>query len=341
MLTIVGGVVMILLGLESGGELHPWSSAFVLCLTIFGAVAVFLFVLNEWKLAEHPLIPPRLFRAKSNIGAYGVVFIHGMIFASGNYYLPLYFQKVLGASALLSGVYLLPSVLSLSFATLFSGAFVRKTGRFRELIYIGVLFMSLGYGLLIDLGPTKNLPKLIIYQLIVGFGSGLNIQSPLIALQSHTKGYDVAVATSTYGFIRTLATSVSIVVGGTISQTELVRQGAVLRQALGLDIAERIIGEGFGTNPETLQHLSPQQRDTINEVYTSSLRTMWIFYAALSACAFLPALLIQKAELSDQHKVVKTGVEELKRIRLIELQEKEEKKKARNGGTRAGNFSSA
>ena len=42
MLTIVGGVVMFLFGMESGGVTHPWDSAFTLCLIIFGVVTIVL-----------------------------------------------------------------------------------------------------------------------------------------------------------------------------------------------------------------------------------------------------------------------------------------------------------
>lgn len=53
-LLVVGATLMLLLGLEFGGVIHPWSSAIVICLIIFGIVVGVLFVLNEWKLARYP-----------------------------------------------------------------------------------------------------------------------------------------------------------------------------------------------------------------------------------------------------------------------------------------------
>lgn len=323
---IIGAVVMFLLGIESGGNSHPWTSAYTLCLIIFGVVAFILFLVNEAKVAKYPTIPIRLFKIRSNLGAYGVILIHGIVFISASYYLPLYFQTVLGTSSLMSGVYLLPFVLSLSLATILCGGLIKKTGRFREPIWLGVALMTLGYGLLINLGSTKNWPKLIIYQMIVGFGSGLNIQSPLIALQSHTKRHDVAVATATYGFIRTLATGVSIVLGGTIAQSELMKKKTMLQESLGLDRTAQLLNAGFGTNTHFIQRLPSNQREVVNDAYTKSLRMMWIFYTALSATAILPSLLIKKAVLSTEHETVKTGVEEQERVRQEELKEKEEKK---------------
>lgn len=323
---IIGAVIMFLFGIEAGGISHPWTSAYTLCLIIFGVVAFILFLLNEAKLAKYPTIPIRLFKIRSNLGAYGVILIHGIVFISASYYLPLYFQTVLGTSSLMSGVYLLPFVLSLSLATILCGVFIKKTGRFREPIWMGVFLMTFGFGLLIDLDSTKNWTKLIIYQVIAGFGSGLNIQSPLIALQSHTKRHDVAIATSTYGFIRTLATGISIVIGGTIAQSELLKKRITLQRSLSPDLAARILDAGFGTNIPLIQRLSSVQREFVNDAYTESLRTMWIFYTILSALAIFPSLLIKEAVLSKEHEAVETGVAEQERVRQEELREKEEKK---------------
>src|SRR5271156_5795894 len=94
-LSIVGGTLMLLLGLEFGGVTYPWNSATVICLIVFGIFTGFLFILNEWKLARYPVMPLRLFKNRSNIASLGVCFCHGYVFIAGSYYLPLYYQAVL------------------------------------------------------------------------------------------------------------------------------------------------------------------------------------------------------------------------------------------------------
>lgn len=121
---------MLLLGLEFGGVTRPWDSATVICLIVFGVVVACLFALNEWKFARYPVMPLRIFNNRSNIAALGVCFCHGFVFIAGTYYLPLYFQAVLGASPLLSGVYLMPFALALSFLSGITGVFIKKTGKF-------------------------------------------------------------------------------------------------------------------------------------------------------------------------------------------------------------------
>jgi nicotinamide riboside transporter PnuC len=83
-ITIAGGVTMFLFGLTSGGTTHPWDSAYVLCLIIFGLVTIVLFFLDQWKLAKYPTIPIRIFRDTSNLAALATCFLHGFVFIGGS-----------------------------------------------------------------------------------------------------------------------------------------------------------------------------------------------------------------------------------------------------------------
>ncbi|KIV85410.1 hypothetical protein PV11_01107 [Exophiala sideris] len=326
-LAIIGGVVMFLFGMESGGVEHPWDSAYTLCLIIFGAVTIVLFFLIEWKVAKYPVIPLRLFRDPSNLAALGVCFIHGFVFIAGNYYLPIYFQAVIGATPLLSGVYLFALVLSSSLGAATVGIFIKKTGRYREPIWFGFILMTLGTGLFIDLGPSANWAKIIIYQIICGIGVGPNFQSPLIALQSHVKGHDIAVATATFGFIRNMATSISVVLGGVVLNNELAKKNAELRQVLGAQLAGELTSSSFGATTSLVQSLKGVERQAVNVAYTSSLQKMWIFYTAFAAFGIFISFFITRKELSKQHEKAVTGIAEQERVRQLELADR----KARRG----------
>jgi EmrB/QacA subfamily drug resistance transporter len=183
-LTMVSGTIMVLLGLEYGGIAHPWDSAIVLCLIIFGVVTIGLFFVIESRLAPYPLMPLSIFSKRSNIAALGTCFCHAFVFIPGNYFLPLYFQAVLGATPILSGVYLLPTAIALSIFSICTGITIRKTGQYRPIIWFGMFMMTLGTGLFIDLGAHSSWAKIIIYQVIAGIGVGPNFQAPLIAMQS-------------------------------------------------------------------------------------------------------------------------------------------------------------
>lgn len=171
-LLVIGGVLMFLFGLEYGGVTYPWDSATVLCLIIMGVFTMVLFFINEWKFAKSPVMPLRIFQNRSNIAVLGVCAIHGMVFISASYYLPLYFQAARGATPLLSGVYILPQALSLSFASMATGIFIRKTGQYLPAIWFGMVFLVLGFGLFVDFQANSSWAKLIIFQIIAGIGIG-------------------------------------------------------------------------------------------------------------------------------------------------------------------------
>lgn len=76
---ILGLTLMLLLGLDFGGVIFPWSSPKVICLIIFGVVMGGLFIMSEKKLARFPLMPLGVFSHPSNIACLVVTFAHGFV----------------------------------------------------------------------------------------------------------------------------------------------------------------------------------------------------------------------------------------------------------------------
>ena len=332
---------MFLLGLEYGGVSYPWNSATVICLIVFGIITWILFFVNEWKFVTYPTMPLRLFDNRSNIACFGVCFIHGFVFISGAYYLPLYFQSVFSATPILSGVYLFPYVMSLSFCSAAVGVIIKKTGLYLPPIQIGLLLMTIGFGLFIDLpNHRSSWAKIIIYQIIAGLGVGPNFQAPLIALQTRVQPRDIATATATFGFIRNISTSISIVIGGVIFQNQMQKKTSMLVSTLGPQTGNAITGGNAGSSTRIVKALPEAQRLLAERAYTDSLRTIWIFYVAIAALGVAVSLLIGKRVLSKQHEAHKTGLadQELGRLereaaekekRSSKLLEKESKRNSR------------
>ena len=77
-ISILGVTIMLLLGLDLGGSVYPWGSARVICLIVFGALMVLVFIYSERKLARYPVIPLSLFGTR-NIPTLLVTFFHGMV----------------------------------------------------------------------------------------------------------------------------------------------------------------------------------------------------------------------------------------------------------------------
>lgn len=273
---VIGSTIMLLLGLDFGGVTHPWDSTTVLCLIIFSAVTIALFVFNEWKLVKYPIVPLVLFSDKSGVASFLVCFCHGFIFLGQSYYLPLYFQGVLGASPVMSGVYLLPLVVSISIFAALTGVFIQRTGKYIPAMWVGLILLTLGVGLLISLDSTPNWGKIIGFQLITGAGVGLNFEGPLLALQAVVGAENTATATASIGFVRSLSSAVSVVIGGVVFQNQMTLEGPKLVAALGKDLASQLADGGATANIDLINSLPAGPKAAAQEAFYRSLRTMWI-----------------------------------------------------------------
>jgi hypothetical protein len=83
-LSVLGLTLMLLLGLDFGGETFAWSSPQVICLIVFGALCSLLFIYSEKRLAKYPLMPLDIFSHISNVATLAVGFAHGFVSFRGS-----------------------------------------------------------------------------------------------------------------------------------------------------------------------------------------------------------------------------------------------------------------
>ncbi|EER24282.1 Major Facilitator Superfamily protein [Coccidioides posadasii C735 delta SOWgp] len=335
-LTIVGGTVMFLLGLEYGGVWLPWASVPVVCLIAFGIGTLGLFLLIQWKLAYYPIIPLWLFSSRSTVAAYGMIFAQGFVYTGGSYFLPLYFQVVLGATPLQSGIYLFPFVISVALVAAISGYLIRKTGLFLPPIWAGMATLVLGVGLYIDLPAHTSWARIITYQLVAGIGVGPNFQAPLIALQSHLRPFDSATATATAGFVRNMANSVSVVLGGVIFQNQTRANIRSLGSILSPETADMLQGRSVSASTDFVKTLPNKEKIPALNAYNQSLRVMWIFYTSMAAIGLCVSLLIRRHNLDIEHEITETGLEIQERERQERLRREKMKPKRKRTTDKEG-----
>lgn len=115
-------IIQLLLALEWGGNQYAWNSSTVIGL-FCGAGATFLVFLGwEYHKGDEAMLPLSLFKTRAVWSSCGYAFFFFATMQLIVYYLPIYFQAVKGASPMMSGVDLLPSILSQLIAVLGSGA---------------------------------------------------------------------------------------------------------------------------------------------------------------------------------------------------------------------------
>ncbi|GAB7350139.1 hypothetical protein MBLNU459_g0809t2 [Dothideomycetes sp. NU459] len=316
-LALIGGLLMLLLGLVFGGVTFPWGSSVVICLIVFGVLTIVIFAFVERYVARYPLVPVHLYANIANASILIIDLFHGIVLTANTYFLPLYCQSVLGASPILSGVLLLPFAFFMSVALVGSGNFIKKTGRYFEAIAFGFALMTLGTGLYYDLPDGRYWPKIILYQIVSGFGVGLNFQPPLIALQNNVPAQDNGSATASFGLTRNVASAIGVAIGSVIFSNDMNSQHSKLVEALGAESAAMFTGADAQANVLRIGDFTPEQQRIIRQAFGTAIRTIWIVAVAFSAASFLVCFFVPRKVLGNVHVRVNTGLageEERRRI---------------------------
>lgn len=315
--------LMVLLGLDFGGDVFAWDSAKVICLVVVGTCMLGAFVYNEAKLARYPLIPLDMFRDKSNLAALGVTAFHGLAFIPGEYYVPLYLQGVKGQSPVESGVLLVPLMVAMAIVGVLTGVAMHRTGRFRELMWVGTALLCLGNGMFIRLSPATSVGEMIGLTILFGCGSGMLFEPPLIAIQSRSKQEDVATATSTFSFCRSMSVSISVIIGGVVFQNSMDLESDRLSQAgLPAEMVEALSGKEAAANVGLAGQLTDlRQQEAVKQAFAFALRNMWIMYTVLGGLGLLSSFFVGEAKLSSDHVETVTGIrsEKVKTGESIEM----------------------
>jgi hypothetical protein len=191
------------------------------------------------------------------------------------------------------------------------GVFIHRTGRYLEIIWIGPILLTIGNGLYILLGVDSSVAMIIGLQVVAGVGAGLLFEAPLIALQALVSQKDTATATSTLGFIRTMATALSIIIAGVVFQNGMQnRAGGLRATGLPTNITDQLTGSSAAANVMLVSTVvDPIQKLAIKEAFAWSIRNMWIMYTCISACGIVASLFVTKQVLSKVHTETRTGID--------------------------------
>lgn len=261
-------------------------------------------------LGVDPLMPLGIFKQLSNNAVFIACFAHGMVFIAAEYYLPLYFQSVKQASPIRSGVLILPITCSEAIMGILTAIFMHQTGRYREVFWAGLALMTLGTGLYITFETTTPIAKIVGFEIIAGVGAGLLFEAPMIAIQNTVSQQDTATATSSIGFTRNVAMSMSIVFGSVVFQNSMDGRTAGLRAAgLNEHIVEALSGGQAAANINVIKQIAdPTQQRVVEDAFAASLRNMWILYTCVAAVGLLASAFIKHKTLSKEHTETKTGI---------------------------------
>jgi MFS family permease len=288
--TLVVTLVLLLLGLNSGGNVVPWSHPLVLTTLPLATVSLGLFIYVEARIATEPVIPVRLLLNRTvaascltnwfaTMGVYMVLF-----------YAPIYFQ-VRGLSTTQAGIRIIPQSIGVSVGSLLSGVIMNKTGRYKALGIFLLSLFTLGCGLMASLDlNTPEWPELI-YVFFIGAGYGGMLTVCLLAVISAVSHDQHSVITSaTYAF-RSTGSTIGITIGSAVFQN-ILKMGLWDRFGSAPGAADTI--GRIRDSLDELKHLPDGWRDGVLEIYMHALRGVFLTALGVAVLALVTSCFMRQ-----------------------------------------------
>ncbi|KAH7274887.1 major facilitator superfamily domain-containing protein [Fusarium solani] len=283
----IPATVCLLLALQWGGIEYEWSDSKITSLLMLSAFLLIIFGFVQYKMEDNATVPLRIFKMRTVWAGAWFAFHTGACFLTAMYFLPIWFQAVLGQSAIMSGVSNLPMLLGIVCFAIISGAAVTVWGYYTPFMIVGGILMAIGFGIITMFEVNTAKAEWIGYQLLAGIGVGMCLQQPLIAVQVVCEMVDMPTGTALIVFAQTLGGALCITAGNTVFTNTLVDK--IREYVPGLD-PYFVLGTG-ATNIRNA--IRADQLDSVVLAYNDALTTSFYVGAGTAAAAFAGALLVE------------------------------------------------
>jgi EmrB/QacA subfamily drug resistance transporter len=213
-LTFSFGMFSLLTALTLGAFMG-WTNIFVLLLFVISIVLMVLFVHIE-NTIDQPMLDLRLLKTRVIAFAYASNFLNGIARGAVTFLLIFFFQGIKGIDPIVAGVLLSPFALSMMVVSPFSGVLSDKYGA-RMLSSVGLLISAIGLAGMMFIKSSTSTTELIIWMLIMGFGSGMffspNTSAIMGAVPADKRGVAAGVRTmmNNAGTVLSIAISMAII----------------------------------------------------------------------------------------------------------------------------------
>ncbi|WP_225447241.1 MFS transporter [Streptacidiphilus sp. PB12-B1b] len=309
LLAVVG--VCLVLATSWGGSQYAWGSPVILGLLGGTVAALLLFVLAEWRAAE-PVIPLHLFRDSVFTVSGAISLVVGVALFGAASYLPSFLQMVDGASAMGSGLRMLPMMGGVVLASVASGQLISRTGRYRLYPLLGGALSTVGMVLLGRLTAHTSYLWQSVAMAVLGLGIGLVLPVLVLVVQNSVDRRDLGAATSANNYLRQIGGSVGAAVVGTLFNSRLAHQ-----------LAHRLPHTGAlpavdSLTPQLVRALPAPIRAAYVDSFAAALPRVFLYLAPVLALGFLFAFLLKETPLVT-HAAPEPGAEAAAGLLTVEI----------------------
>ncbi|MGW3102803.1 MFS transporter [Streptomyces sp. NPDC001100] len=259
-------------------------------------VLALLFVFTETRASE-PIIPLRLFRNRTvSLASLASLFV-GVGMYSGTVFFSQYFQLARDKSPTMSGVMTIPMIGGLFVASMVSGRFITKTGRWKGWLVAGGLFLTAGLGLLGLMRYDTPYWELSIYMAMLGIGVGTMMQNLVLSTQNQVTPKDLGAASSTVSFFRSLGGAVGVGVLGSVMSGRITHYAKDTITSLDPQ-SQAAAAKAVGSSAlPDMDALPSTVRTWLEGAYGHGIADVFLYAAPFALIAFLVVMFIKEVPL--------------------------------------------
>jgi MFS family permease len=294
----VASLTSFLIPLTWGGVMYSWSSWHTLVPLILGIGGLVGFSVYEAMIASQPLIPVVIFNNRTVAVNYVGCILHGIILWSIVYYLPLYYEGVLGYSPVIAGVAVFPECLTVAPISVIVGITAAKTGSYRWALWSGWPISTLGLGVLYLLDAQTSIAKWVFLNLVPGIGLGILYPSVMLAVQAAAHREYLSISVTMTSFFRVLGQAVGVAIGGVVFQNRI-KSEFHSHHELG-----RVAEEYAQDASSLVQYIKSlpvhsDERHIIESLYAKALSIVWAVVCGVAVLGLLTSLLSKAYTMSQ------------------------------------------
>ncbi|KAI8624124.1 MFS general substrate transporter [Xylariaceae sp. FL1651] len=282
--------VMLFLALEFTLTGAAWGSAKIIGLLVGTILTVIVLNVWLWWKQDGALIPPAIIKQRTVAASCGMAFFTYGALLIQTYFLPIWFQAILGYSAIQSGVAMIPYFVANALFSLFSGIFVSAAGYFAPPAILGSAIGTVGCGIITLFHPGISTGMWIGFEILASAGFGLSIQQGFTAVQTVLKQDDLAVGTAAVVASQSLGGALFISVGNSVFQNRL--EALVMGASSELDgLDVRSIIDAGATAFRKL--VSEEQLPLLIDLYNRALHDVLVVAIPLGGLAFVSCCFLE------------------------------------------------
>ncbi|KAG9225692.1 hypothetical protein CCMSSC00406_0007549 [Pleurotus cornucopiae] len=273
-----------------------WADPYVytpLALTFLFLLAFFLI---EAYLAIEPILPIYLLSHRVPVLVGTSSALVAVCNLSVSYHFPMFFQTVMGTSASVAGLHLLPNSVCISTGSIFAGWMMKRYGAYKLLNMVFGCLPFIAAATMATMNQHSGVFKQWIAIMPLGFGNAVVLQTMYIALVANIPASQMAVGTGFSQLLRGLGQVGGLAVSSALFQSVLKRE---LSERIRGDEAQEIIFK-IRHASSTIHALPPPLQQAARDAFAVALRSVFILAAMASLLAYLARIPIPDKNLEEE-----------------------------------------